>query len=71
MHTSTTMLDIYTEDGALLTETDGEPIVYISEDTAKAKAMAMSTSTVKAQHRRYFKRGELIGYVIRLKVLVH
>lgn len=65
------MLDIHTEAGSLLTELDGSPMVFINQDTAEAKARAMSTSTVKANHRAYYHRGELVGYIIRVKVMVH
>lgn len=46
-------------------------MLYISQSTADYKASVMSQQCgVKATVRAYYKRGEMLGYVIRVKVNV-
>jgi hypothetical protein len=47
-------------------------MLYISKDTAEYKASVMSQQRgVTARVRAYYKRGEMLGYVIRVQVDVH
>jgi hypothetical protein len=53
----------------MLLEDDGSPMLYISQSTAEYKASVMSQQRgIKATVRAYYKRGEMLGYIIRVKV---
>ena len=55
--------------GRMLLEDDGTPMLYISQSTAEYKASVMSQQVgVRAKVRAYYKRGEMLGYVIRVSV---
>lgn len=44
-------------------------MLYISQSTAEYKASVMSQQRgVKAKVRAYYKRGEMLGYIIRVKI---
>lgn len=56
----------------LLLDEYGEPMVYISRDTADMKASVIGQKRgVRAKVRALYYRGEMRGYVIRVKIDVN
>lgn len=56
----------------LLLDEDGEPMIYISRDTAEMKASVIGQKRgVQAKVRARYYRGEMTGYCIRVKVTVN